>query len=82
MGPPRLPDTRGCPPLEQVGAFQVLLLGRDPDAAFAPLARLKPFLPFRDASCGAPCFLLRVQVRGASGASHEDRVCGSATRRL
>ncbi|GBF88355.1 hypothetical protein Rsub_01067 [Raphidocelis subcapitata] len=44
-----------------VGAFQVLLLGRDPDAAFAPLARLKPFLPFRDASCGAPCFLLQIQ---------------------
>lgn len=48
----------------QVGAFQVLLLGRDADTAYAPLAALKPFMPFRDASCGASCFHLQVQVRG------------------
>jgi len=45
----------------QVGAFQVLLLGRDAGTAFAPLAALKPFMPFRDASCGVPCFHLQVQ---------------------
>jgi hypothetical protein len=46
-----------------VGAFQVLLMGRAADAAYAPLAALEPFMPFRDASCGVPCFNLQVQVR-------------------
>jgi hypothetical protein len=44
----------------QVGAFQVLILGRAADAAHAPLSALRPFSPFRDASCGAPCFHLHV----------------------
>ncbi len=38
-------------------------MGRGADEAFAPLAALRPFMPFRDASCGASCFHLRVQVR-------------------
>lgn len=49
------------PSLPQVGAFQVLVMGRCADAALAPLVRLGPQLPFRDASCGAPCFNLTVE---------------------
>ncbi|GBF88358.1 serine threonine specific phosphatase [Raphidocelis subcapitata] len=54
-----------------LGAFQVLLLGRGADEAYAPLAGLKPFMPFRDASCGAPCFNLQVEdcLRGLSKAA-------------
>ncbi|KIZ02856.1 protein phosphatase [Monoraphidium neglectum] len=54
-----------------VGAFQVLLLGRSAEAAFTPLAALKPFAPFRDASCGAPCFNLQVEhcLRGLAKAA-------------
>ncbi|KAI8468258.1 MAG: cell division cycle protein 14, partial [Monoraphidium minutum] len=44
-----------------VGAFQVLLLGWPADAALLPLAPLKPFMNFRDATCGAQCFPLQVQ---------------------
>ncbi|KAI8464247.1 MAG: protein-tyrosine phosphatase-like protein [Monoraphidium minutum] len=44
-----------------VGAFRVMLMGHGADAAYAPLAALEPFMPFRDASCGTPCFHLRVQ---------------------
>lgn len=40
----------------------MLLLGRSADEAFGPLAPLRPFMPFRDASCGTPCFHLQVQV--------------------
>jgi len=36
-------------------------MGRTADEAFAPLAHLRPFMPFRDASCGTSCFHLQVQ---------------------
>ena len=44
-----------------VGALQVLLLGRTAAEAAAPLAKLGPFMPFRDPSCGASCFDLTVE---------------------
>lgn len=71
-----LPHAHALPaPSLQAGAFCVLLLGRPADEAYAPLAALEPFMPFRDASCGAPCFNLRVIVSGAHspwGTSGED----------
>jgi hypothetical protein len=45
----------------QVGIFQVMLLGRSAAVAHGVLRGMEPLLPFRDASSGAPCFLLRVQ---------------------
>jgi len=42
------------------GIFQVMCLGRGAEAAVAALAPAGPFPPFRDASCGAPCFALTV----------------------
>lgn len=50
-------------PLEcsQVGIFQVMLLGRSAAVAHAVVAPMEPFPAFRDASSGAPCFLLRIQ---------------------
>ena len=39
----------------------MLVLGRSADAALAPFGRrLGMHMPFRDASCGAPCFNLTV----------------------
>ena len=45
----------------QVGIFQVMLLGRSAAVAHAVVAPMEPFPAFRDASSGAPCFLLRIQ---------------------
>lgn len=47
-----------CP---QVGIFQVMLLGRSAALAHVVVAPMEPFPAFRDASSGAPCFLLRIQ---------------------
>ncbi|KAK9839607.1 hypothetical protein WJX81_000477 [Elliptochloris bilobata] len=44
-----------------VGIFQVMLLGRSAAVAHAVVAPMEPFPAFRDASSGAPCFLLRIQ---------------------
>jgi cell division cycle 14 len=52
------------------GIFQVMCLGRSADAACAAVAPAGPFMPFRDASCGAPCFALTVDhvIRGVAKA--------------
>ncbi len=46
--------------LLQVGIFQVLYLNRTAEDAFKPLQGFKPFVPFRDASCGVSTFHLTV----------------------
>lgn len=43
-----------------VGQFCVLHLGRSADEAYRPLLPLKPFAPFRDASCGPSTYHLTV----------------------
>lgn len=59
-----------------MGAYQVLFLGVTPEQAWAPLQALKPFMPFRDASCGPPTFHLQVLVRAQEPAvSFEDSDC-------
>lgn len=40
--------------------FQVIYLNRTADEAFKPLQVLKPYVPFRDASCGVSTFHLTV----------------------
>eukprot|EP00887_Chlorella_sp_A99_P005476 scaffold1.g5476.t1 len=49
-----------------MGIFGVLMLGMTPEEAYAPVARLEPFVGFRDASCGMPSYQLPVLsvVRG------------------
>jgi cell division cycle 14 len=44
----------------QMGIFCVLYLDMAADVAYRPLTTLKPFAPFRDASCGASTFHLTV----------------------
>jgi hypothetical protein len=41
-----------------VGLYQVLYLNRTADVAYKPLAPFKPYVPFRDASCGVSTFHL------------------------
>jgi cell division cycle 14 len=43
-----------------VGALAVMHLGRTADEAYRPLLPLKPFAPFRDASCGPSTYHLTV----------------------
>jgi len=43
-----------------VGAWSILYLGLSADDAYKPLLTLKPFAPFRDASCGVSTFHLTV----------------------
>eukprot|EP00191_Tetraselmis_sp_GSL018_P004509 CAMPEP_0177596176 /NCGR_PEP_ID=MMETSP0419_2-20121207/10863_1 /TAXON_ID=582737 /ORGANISM="Tetraselmis sp., Strain GSL018" /LENGTH=223 /DNA_ID=CAMNT_0019087911 /DNA_START=730 /DNA_END=1401 /DNA_ORIENTATION=+ len=43
------------------GLYQVMILGRSADEAMRPLERFKPFVPFRDASCGVSTFHLTVE---------------------
>ncbi len=45
----------------QVGIFQVMFLGRSAAVAHSVVSPMEPFPAFRDASSGAPCFLLRIQ---------------------
>ena len=40
--------------------YQILYLGRSADEAYKPLVPFKPFVPFRDASCGVSSFHLTV----------------------
>ena len=56
----------------QVGIFQVMLLGRSAAVAYAVVRGMEPFLAFRDASSGAPCFMLRVQHLLAVGAPQDE----------
>ncbi len=44
----------------QVGIFQVIYLNRSAEQAFQPLQAFKPYVPFRDASCGISTFHLTV----------------------
>ena len=60
----------------QVGIFQVMLLGRSAAVAHAVVAPMEPFPAFRDASSGAPCFLLRIQHVLAV------RPCRASSRRM
>jgi cell division cycle 14 len=43
-----------------MGIYCVLFLDMPADEAYRPLTTLKPFAPFRDASCGASTFHLTV----------------------
>ncbi|KAG2484766.1 hypothetical protein HYH03_016420 [Edaphochlamys debaryana] len=49
-----------------VGIYQVIYLNRTADVAYKPLSVYKPFVPFRDASCGVSTFHLTVYdvIRG------------------
>ncbi|GLC37545.1 hypothetical protein PLESTM_000600700 [Pleodorina starrii] len=49
-----------------VGIYQVIFLNRTADVAYKPLSVYKPFVPFRDASCGVSTFHLTVYdvIRG------------------
>jgi hypothetical protein len=40
--------------------YQIIHLGRSADEAYKPLMAFKPFVPFRDASCGVSSFHLTV----------------------
>ena len=44
----------------QIGMYQVIYLNRSAEEAFKPLAAFKPYVPFRDASCGVSTFHLTV----------------------
>ncbi len=44
----------------QVGMYQVIYLNRSADDAYKALLQFKPFVPFRDASCGVSSFHLTV----------------------
>ncbi len=44
----------------QAGVYQVIYLNRTAEDAYRPLAAYKPFVPFRDASCGVSTFHLTV----------------------
>lgn len=46
--------------LVQVGIFQVIYLNRSAEEAYKPIMPFKPFVPFRDASCGVSTFHLTV----------------------
>lgn len=46
--------------LTQVGIYQVIYMNMTADMAYKPLAALKPYVPFRDASCGVSTFHLTV----------------------
>jgi protein-tyrosine phosphatase len=52
------------------GIFQVMCLGRSAEQAARAVSPCGPFLPFRDASCGAPCFALTVEhvIKGVAKA--------------
>ena len=54
--------------------FSILVLGKAADAAYAPLARVEPFVPFRDASSGPSTFHLT--VRHVLAGVHRARVAG------
>mmetsp|Transcript_4965 Transcript_4965/g.10684 ORF Transcript_4965/g.10684 Transcript_4965/m.10684 type:complete len:710 (+) Transcript_4965:238-2367(+) len=43
-----------------IGIYQVLFLNRSTEEAYKPLVAFKPFVPFRDASCGVSTFHLTV----------------------
>ncbi|PNW87019.1 hypothetical protein CHLRE_02g105400v5 [Chlamydomonas reinhardtii] len=43
-----------------VGIYQVIYMNMTADMAYKPLAALKPYVPFRDASCGVSTFHLTV----------------------
>jgi len=43
-----------------VGIYQVIFLNRSAEEAFKPLQAYKPYVPFRDASCGVSTFHLTV----------------------
>lgn len=43
-----------------VGIYQILFLNRSAEEAYKPLAAYKPYVPFRDASCGVSTFHLTV----------------------
>jgi hypothetical protein len=66
----------------QMGIFQVIYLNRSAEEAFKPLSAFKPFVPFRDASCGVSTFHLTVldviKVRG-SGIQRNQHVRGMLT---
>ncbi|GFR50188.1 hypothetical protein Agub_g12348 [Astrephomene gubernaculifera] len=49
-----------------VGIYQVIYLNRTADVAYKPLSAYKPYVPFRDASCGVSTFHLTVYdvIRG------------------
>lgn len=51
------PRIRLCP---QIGTYSVLYLGKSADEAYRPLLSLKPFAPYRDASCGVSTYHLTV----------------------
>jgi cell division cycle 14 len=57
----------------QMGIFQVIYLNRTADEAFKPLSAFKPFVPFRDASCGVSTFHLTVLDVIKVGPSGEER---------
>ena len=40
--------------------YQIIYLGKSADEAYKPLVAFKPFVPFRDASCGVSSFHLTV----------------------
>eukprot|EP00955_Chlamydomonas_euryale_P105635 365654-Chlamydomonas_euryale.AAC.3 len=56
----RQPASPTPPPCIQIGMFQVLFLGRNAEDAAAAVDRHRPFVPFRDASCGVSTFHLTV----------------------
>ena len=56
------------------GLFAIQVLGRTAAAAYAPLARLEPFVPFRDASSGPSTFHLT--VRHVLDGVHRARTAG------
>jgi hypothetical protein len=43
-----------------MGIFQVIYMNMSADDAFKAVSPFKPFVPFRDASCGVPTFHLTV----------------------
>lgn len=53
---------------QQVGIYQVIYMNKTAEEAYKPLLAFKPYVPFRDASCGVSTFHLTVfdciKVRG------------------
>ena len=56
------------------GIFSVILLGRDAERAYAPLAALEPLVPFRDPSSGPSTFHLT--ARHVVAGIHRAKVAG------